>query len=123
MSVSQSKYENTEYYFRVKYRFYTSEEGGRETLPIQGYRSDFCYEGYEDFGKRIYMIWPIFEDERENVVNVDETVNRVGTARMHIAREELIELHKNRLVLGTKGYFMEGPRKVAECEVIELNFE
>lgn len=30
------------------------------------------------------------------------------------------ELHKSRIKIGKKGYFMEGPRKVAECEVIEI---
>jgi hypothetical protein len=30
--------------FRVKYCFYTEQEGGRKSLPYQGYRSDFGYE-------------------------------------------------------------------------------
>ena len=27
--------------FKVKYRFYTKEQGGRASLPLQGIRSDF----------------------------------------------------------------------------------
>lgn len=123
MSVSQEQYENAKFSFRVKYRFYSLEEGGRMTIPVQGYRSDFWYEGYEDFGKRIYMIWPIFEDGSQNVIKEGEMVNRIGTARMYIASAGFIDFHKNRIHLGMKGYFMEGPNKVAECEVIELNFE
>jgi hypothetical protein len=30
--------------FRVKYRFFTTEEGGRLSLPYQGIRSDFWYD-------------------------------------------------------------------------------
>ncbi len=30
--------------FKVKYRVYSKDEGGRESLPFQGIRSDFWYE-------------------------------------------------------------------------------
>ena len=29
--------------FKIKYRFYSEDEGGRKKLPYQGYRSDFFY--------------------------------------------------------------------------------
>ncbi len=52
--------------FRVVYRFYSMEEGGRKSLPHQGYRSDFYYEHPEHSGSStIFMIWPEFEDEEE----------------------------------------------------------
>lgn len=31
--------------FRVKYRFYSKNQGGRKSTPFQGYRSDFAYDG------------------------------------------------------------------------------
>jgi hypothetical protein len=39
---------------------------------------------------------------------------------MWIVNSDYIYYHKNRLKIGTKGYFMEGVRITAECEVIEL---
>jgi len=39
---------------------------------------------------------------------------------MWILNESLIELHKERIKIGLKGFFMEGPHKAAECEVIEV---
>jgi len=39
---------------------------------------------------------------------------------MSIVNDQLVKYHKTRIEVGTKGYFMEGARKVAECEVIEL---
>lgn len=44
----------------------------------------------------------------------------VGIARMKIVNEKMIEYHITRLKVGDKGYFMEGLRKTADCEVIEL---
>lgn len=50
---------NRECDFIVQYRFFSSEEGGRETNPTQGYRSDFLYSGDENL-KQLWMIWPEF---------------------------------------------------------------
>ena len=50
--------------FKVKNRFYTKEEGGRDSLPLQGIRSDFWYEHSNHTINGIFMIWPEFEDEK-----------------------------------------------------------
>lgn len=53
--------------FRVKYRVYTQDEGGRKNPVFQGYRSDFFYDG-DDLNSGIYSaIHPEFEDEHGNV--------------------------------------------------------
>jgi hypothetical protein len=108
--------------FRVLYCFYTAAEGGRRNPPGQGYRSDFRYfENWADHHD-VFMIWPEFEDERGNVI-VDEAsfpVPAIGTARMWIINAGMRKLHRQRIRTGTKGFFMEGTVKVAECEVVEV---
>ncbi|MBB3127063.1 hypothetical protein FHS19_001717 [Paenibacillus rhizosphaerae] len=107
--------------FRVRYKFFSQEEGGRKTLPHQGYRSDFFYEG-DNLKDGIYMIHPEFEDATGNIILDDTTpVPLEGTARMWIIFPEMRKrVHINKLRNGVKGYFMEGSRKVATAEVIEI---
>ncbi|MDI1355807.1 MAG: hypothetical protein PSX36_12870 [bacterium] len=110
--------------FIVKYRFYTEDEGGRKTgTPIQGYRSDFMYaeDEVEDKQKcKMWMIHPEFLDQ-DNKIILDKTIRvpQTGKAKMWILNEKLQEMHKERIKVGQKGYFMEGI-KSAECEVIEI---
>ena len=107
--------------FRVSYRFYSEDEGGRKTYPHQGYRSDFWYEHPKHTVKGIFMIWPEFENEDGDIIlEGDVPVPANGTARMWVARPEFRDYHTQRMSIGTKGYFMEGGRRVAECEIIEF---
>jgi len=108
--------------FEVRYRFFTPDEGGRESgPPYQGYRSDWSYEGDEIEKTGIYMIWPEFEDDNGIVIKGKEKVRESGVARMWIVNPELVnEVHKKRIKVGVKGFFMEGSRKVAEAEVIRV---
>lgn len=111
--------------FIVKYRFFTEKEGGRITgTPIQGYRSDFMYIEDEVKDKNKYKMWmihPEFLDINNNVI-LDKTIRvlQTGKAQMWILNESLYEMHKNRIKIGQKGFFMEGSNKTAECEVIEI---
>jgi hypothetical protein len=107
--------------FRVRYRFYSQEEGGRLQLPYQGYRSDFWYDYIGGTDNQVFMIWPEFENvDGELIMQNDCPVPKSGTARMWIIVPETRPLHQLNLKLGLTGYFMEGGRKVAESEVIEL---
>jgi hypothetical protein len=111
------------YDFKVKYRLYRPEEGGRKTgLTYQGIRYDFAYD---DFGKsdfNVYMIWPEFENEDKEIITKEfELVRDSGTARMWILMDNMRAFHKGKMKLGTKGYLMEGNRKMGECEIIEVN--
>ena len=107
--------------FKVKYRFYNEEEGGRKSLPYQGYRSDFWYDYKNHVSTNLYMIWPEFEDKEGNVIlENDKSVPSSGIARMWIINSKTREYHRGKIQVGLKGYFMEGSRKVAECEVVEL---
>ena len=108
--------------FRVSYRFYSKLEGGRPNTPFQGYRSDFWYVHpiYSRPGS-IFMIWPEFESETGDEILDDRTnVAISGTAKMWIVTPQMRSFHKVGIKEGIVGYFMEGPKKIAECEVIEI---
>jgi hypothetical protein len=107
--------------FEVAYRFFTAQEGGRKTgPPFQMYRSDWLYEG-DDVVDGVYMIWPIFLNEAGDFLDFDIQVAVQGTAQMYIVNEELRRnFHASRITPGVKGYFMEGPNRVAEATVTKL---
>ena len=107
--------------FRVRYRFYNKEEGGRSSPPYQGYRSDFWYDHPGIASNEMFMIWPEFENaDGEVLLQNDCPVPVTGTARMWIIASGRRPYHYAEIKPGLVGYFMEGPRKVAECEVIEV---
>ena len=107
--------------FRVTYTIFSQEEDGRYNLPNQGIRWDFWYEHQAHPKGMLFMIYPEFEDSNGNVItNPTLTVSKYGTARMWILATEKIEYHRNKIKIGTHGFFMEGNKKVGECEVIEL---
>lgn len=107
--------------FIVQYRFFSPEEGGRPSgNPVQGYRSDFMYSGDEKIRQQ-WMIWPEFLDKEDNII-LDKSlrVPTSGKAKMWVLNEALVELHKGRIKIGLKAFFMEGQYKAAECEVIQI---
>jgi hypothetical protein len=102
--------------FRVKYKFRSKENGGRNSLPFQGLRCDFSYAD-ED---KIYIIWPEFEDGKGNVIlENDRPIPEEGTALMWVINPERREIHKNKIRVGTKCFFWES-KITADCEVIEI---
>jgi hypothetical protein len=107
--------------FRVRYRFYTKEEGGRLSPPNQGYRSDFWYDQESQSNDEIFMIWPEFENaDGEVILQSDSPVPISGIARMWVLVPEKRPYHYEKIKPGLIGYFMEGPKRVGECEVVEL---
>lgn len=95
--------------FIVVYRFFSQEEGGRSMgNPVQGYRSDFMYSGDEK-AKQQWMIWPEFFYNEDNII-LDKSlpVPTSGKAKMWVLNEALTELHKGRIKIGLKAFFMEG---------------
>jgi hypothetical protein len=107
--------------FKVRYRFYSAEQGGRSGLPYQGYRSDFWYPHPDHKENEIFMIWPEFEDSDGNVIVNDYcSVPPSGIANMWITVPHRRPYHRSKIKPGVIGYFMEGSRKVAECEVVEI---
>ena len=105
--------------FKVKYKFRSYEDGGRQNPAHQGIRSDFWYHHEDNPEDGVFMIWPLFEDDHGKLID-SGPVLKEGIARMKIVNDKMIEYHIERLKVGVKGYFMEGLRKTADCEVIEL---
>lgn len=91
--------------FRVRYTFYSEEEGGREKQPLQGLRSDFWYNHESHEANGFFMIWPEFEDQSGNVVLDDmEPVSKTGTAMMWIINDERRIYHRDKINVGMKDY-------------------
>ncbi|MFT3823974.1 MAG: hypothetical protein QM731_08635 [Chitinophagaceae bacterium] len=107
--------------FRVKYTFRDKEEGGRERLPCQGLRCDFWYEHEAHEVSHLFMIWPEFEDQSGNIILDEEIrVPKTGTALMWIINTARRVYHRDRIKIGTIGYFRERATPTAICEVIEI---
>jgi hypothetical protein len=67
------------------------------------------------------MIHPEFLDSNGNVLAENIRAPIEGVARMRILNQELREIiHKGKIKIGVKGFFMEGGRRVAEAEVIKV---
>lgn len=105
--------------FLVCYRFLSTTEGGRSTPPHQHVRWDFLYEGDDPLIDGVHMIWPEFVDAAGDVLPEGE-VPAVGMAQMFVVNRERTSFHQSRIRIGVRGFFMEGARKVAECEVTAI---
>jgi hypothetical protein len=108
--------------FDVHYRFFSSDAGGRKSVaPRQGYRCDWSYDGDDTETPGIYMIWPEFEADDGSIIALGEYVPLESTARMWIVSSEMREeIHRGRIFVGTRGFFMEGGRRVAEAVVTRI---
>jgi hypothetical protein len=89
--------------FKVIYRFYTEEEGGRKSLPFQGYRSDFRYDNPKP-SSNIFMILTEFLDENENtIIDTNHRITKSGKATMWIIAPQAREYHKDKIKAGIRG--------------------
>jgi len=107
--------------FEVEYRFMDEGEGGRALPPHQHTRWDFLYEGDDAVRDGIWMIWPEFIAEDRSVLPEGE-VPMTGRALMFIVNFDNEQLHRARMSVGTRGSFVEGPRRVAECTVVAVHW-
>jgi hypothetical protein len=106
--------------FRVSYRLYSPEEGGRKTLPFQKIRWDFSYEN-EEIAKpnQVFIIWPEFITLSGEMRPEGERIPKHGLADMYIMNPAFREFHSQHIKPGVRGYFHEG-KKIGVCEVIKL---
>ena len=104
--------------FRVTYRLFTVDEGGRKTPAYQGIRWDFRYED-KDVSTRTWMIHPEFLGLAGEVLPV-EPLPMVGQAHMFILNPEFKSFHRQHIRPGMRGYFVEGPHRVGVCEVAQV---
>lgn len=96
LHIPYEKHKKRDCDFIVQYRFFSPEEGGRKTgNPIQGYRSDFLYDG--DEYTKIFMIWPEFLDNENNVI-LDKSLRIPGSgkANMWIIKDGNRLFHKQK---------------------------
>lgn len=106
--------------FRVKYQL-LPKPNDEPRYVIQGSRLDFRYVNDGYLHNSHYIIWPEFEDNGGFIILDKWTpVEPVGTARMWIVNQNLIEYHRAHLKIGTIGYMVGGGGDIATCEVIEM---
>ncbi len=89
-----------------------------------GYRWDFCFaDDLDEEGRphRISHIWPELIDETGVPIPTDAPIEGHHHARMHVLVREAVDLHRQRLAIGTKFYCVNGSRKIAEGVVTSLN--
>jgi hypothetical protein len=107
--------------FLVEYRFYTPDEGGRQSRPFQGYRSDLHYEGEDINEDGIYRIWPEFLNRDGSVIK-DGNIQIPEAGRTYVwmfSLNERWEYHARNARPGRKCWFIEVSRKVAEAKIVE----
>ena len=67
------------------------------------------------------MIYPEFLDSEGHVLSDEFRVPERGLATMWVIVPEMIEqVHGARIKVGTKGFFMEGARRIAEATVTRI---
>ena len=107
--------------FVVRYRLYSPEEGGRK-VTYQHLRCDFMYE--EDSkanNNQIYMIHPEFINENETPIAENIPIPLLGKSFMWVLVPEMRnEIHRKKIQVGTKGYFVEGSKKIGEVVVEKI---
>lgn len=105
--------------FEVRYRFLSPSEGGRNSPPRQHVRWDFMYEGDDPLQDGISMVWPEFIGPSGTVLPEGE-VPMEGCAQMFVVNPDRRPFHAARVAIGVRGFFMEGARRVAECQVTRV---
>ena len=102
--------------FVVAYRLYAPDEGGRK-VTYQHLRCDFCHDGDDPPKKSYYMAYPEFLDDAGDILAGDVPVALSGRATMWIMLPESRAKLQSTIDVGSRGYFMEGSRKIGELRV------
>jgi hypothetical protein len=68
--------------FRIPYRFFAPEGGGRKQPSKQGWRAAFQYAGEPIYP--YHEIWPLFESSDGKILPELAGVPKSGTARMFV---------------------------------------
>ena len=108
--------------FAATIRILRSDEGGRSTPAFNGIRWDFAYEAGQP-SDVVFMIWPDFIDDQGNSLPVDEPLpfDVELPARMTVINDEFrSQVHREKIVVGTRFNCCEGPRHVAEGRVTKI---
>ena len=107
--------------FRVRYRWVATSESVVKQQPFQHMRCDFAYAGDDLSKEPVYMILPEFEDDAKQPLSTHAVVPRSGFASMWIRSDDLRQsVHRTRINVGVRGFFVVGPHPIAEVEVTEV---
>ncbi|GAA3918057.1 hypothetical protein [Hymenobacter algoricola] len=104
--------------FRVSYRIFSAEEGGRKTPAHQHSRWDFRYDD-PAVSTSTFMIWPEVLLPNGDPVP-DGPIPTYGLADMFILLPQARAFHQLHIRPGVRGCFVEGTRRVGACEVVEV---
>ena len=107
--------------FEVKYQFDIDPELS-SVKPAQGMRCDFLYEGDDPSADGIHMIWPeLLTENGKIILDKKITPSPSGRATMWIGSNEARQkIHRNRISVGTKGYWVIGSKRLARVEVSKI---
>ena len=105
--------------FAAALQFRASADGGRKTLPMQGYRCDLQYQ--DDPENQAWMIYPCFLDQSGRPFAEGVSVPAQVNAHFRIIDSHLrVAEHARRLQVGTRFFLVEGARRVADGIVTKL---
>lgn len=104
--------------FRVTYRLFTTEEGGRKMPAYQGIRWDFRYED-KSIHTGTWLIWPEFLGIDGEVLPLGQ-IPDLGQANMFCFNTDSHSFHRQHIRPGVRGYFVEGSRRMGVCKVVEV---
>lgn len=105
--------------FQAEITILTPEEGGRFAPVFNGVRWDFQYEQDGD-SQQHFMIWPEFVDEENEPISREFPLKGTYRARMYVVSENLRDLHRPRVQVGTEFFCVQGPKKVARGTVTKV---
>lgn len=117
-------FENRKHDFEAEILFLPLGPTTRTTHPFNGYRWEFCFaDDLDETGRprQISHIWPELIDDTGASIPTDVPIEGRLHARMHIWVRDAVDLHRQRLAIGTKFYCVTGSRIIAEGVVTSLN--
>jgi len=105
--------------FRVSYRLFTQEEGGRWAPPYQHIRWNFRYDDKSISTGTFILVYPEFLTPDGEYFSEGQPIPMAGLADMFVFSEKARAFHAPHIRPGTRGYFMESQR-VGVWEVLEV---
>lgn len=106
--------------FEVEYELDVSPEL-KDIKLTQGVRTDFLYEGDDPLSDGIHMVWPEFLEDEKIILDKRKEIPKSGKALMWILSPEAREkTHRQRIKVGTTGFFVVGQNKVAKVKVTKI---
>ncbi len=92
--------------FEAEIEIFPLSDSTRSTHPFNGIHWDLRYAADDDLPGdqkfQIYMVWPEFLDDEGNSIPHGVPLEGTYRALMHIVVEEMIDVHRQRMTVGTE---------------------